>query len=385
MEEVKKLVELVRNHYGTNDFVPLHAPRFNGNEKRYVSDTLESTFVSSVGAYVGEFEDQVCTFTGAGAAVATVNGTAALHTALFLSGVKSGDIVITQALTFVATCNIIAHLGATPLFIDVCRESLSLCPIALEDYLSAHSEIRDGQCYHTCGARIASVMPMHTFGHPAKMDALKEVCERYHITLVEDAAESLGSFYKNQHTGTFADFSALSFNGNKVITTGGGGMVLCGTPELGQRAKHITTTAKVAHAYEFYHDELAFNYRMPNINAALGCAQMEQLPAYLKNKRRLAATYKAHFNNSELVFVDEPQDAHSNFWLNALLCPSRQYRDAFLEQSNSAGIMTRPVWQLMHTLPMFNGAPRGPLTNSEFLADHLVNIPSSVAPEKEVR
>lgn len=380
-----QLISFIREYYKTRDFIPLHAPAFEGNERKYVLDTLDSTFVSSVGHYVDEFEKQITNYTKAKYAIATVNGTAALHTALYLSGVKTGDLVITQALTFVATCNAIAYLGADPVFVDVNRETLGLCPLALLNYLEEYCEILEQVCYHKNGARVRAVVVMHTFGHPAKIIELKKVCECFYIELIEDAAESLGSLYKGQHTGTFATMSALSFNGNKVITTGGGGMILCNEEGVANRAKHITTTAKQPHPYEFYHDEIAFNYRIPNINAALGCAQLEQLTSYIENKRELAALYQSELTASEMTFIVEPEHARSNYWLNAVLCPSKAYRDEVLTKTNQAGVMTRPIWQLMHTLPMFKSALRGPLTNSLFLADRLVNIPSSVFNVKELK
>ncbi len=383
MTATNRLISFVRDYYQSNAFIPLHAPHFNGNEKRYVVDTLESTFVSSVGAYVDKFEQQVAEFTGAASAVATVNGTAALHTALYMAGVREGDFVITQPLTFVATCNVIAQLGAQPVFVDVERSTLGMSANKLESFLNEQCEQRDGQCYHHSGARIAAVVPMHTFGHPVRIDEIAQVCARFGITLVEDAAESLGSFYKNKHTGTFSDFAALSFNGNKIITTGGGGMVLCASEELAQKTKHITTTAKVPHPYEFYHDELAFNFRMPNLNAALGCGQIEQLSEYLAQKRGLAQAYQSELENTDLEFVSEPMDAQSNYWLNAVICRDKKHRDELLTQTNQAGVMTRPVWQLMHTLPMFQNAICGPLDVSIWLAERIVNLPSSVPVPKE--
>ena len=268
---IKSIVEFIRDVYKTDEFIPLHAPVFNGNEKQYVLDTLDSTFVSSVGKYVDDFERKIESFTGTARAVATVNGTAALSAALYLAGVKRGDLVITQALTFVATCNALYHLGAEPVFTDISPVSLGLCPVALEYWLNENAELTEKGCVHRKTHQvIRAVVPMHTFGHPAELDELVAVCKKWHIILVEDAAESLGSFYKGKHTGTLGEYGALSFNGNKIITTGGGGMVLCRSSEAGVRAKHVTTTAKVPHPYEFYHDEPGFNYRMPNLNAALG-------------------------------------------------------------------------------------------------------------------
>ncbi len=372
------LVEFVRDIYQTNDFIPLHAPTFDGNEQKYVLETIQSTFVSSVGKFVDEFEQKIEAYTGTAKAVATVNGTAALHAALYMAGVQHGDFVITQALTFVATCNALHHMGAEPIFVDVSPVSLGLCPKAMDEYLNLYAQVTDNGCIHKQTKRpIRAVVPMHTFGHPVELDELIAVCHKWNITLVEDAAESLGSFYKGKHTGTFGDFGAVSFNGNKIITTGGGGMVLCKTAELGARTKHVTTTAKAPHPYEFYHDEAGFNYRMPNLNAALGCAQMEVLETYLIQKRELANRYKEFFAESDFQFVVEPEYAQSNYWLNAVICPSVAARDVLLKQTNESGVMTRPIWQLMHRLPMFKDAPRGDLTQSEHIEAHLINLPST--------
>ncbi|MFS1863867.1 aminotransferase DegT [Vibrio tasmaniensis ZS-17] len=372
------IVEFVRDTYKTDDFIPLHAPTFNGNEKAYVTETIESTFVSSVGKFVDDFERKIEAYTGTAKAVATVNGTAALHAALYMADVQRGDLVITQALTFVATCNALYHMGAEPIFVDVSPVSLGLCPKAVEGFLSEHAEITEAGCIHKqTGKRIKAVVPMHTFGHPVELDELVAVCLKWNIVLVEDAAESLGSFYKGKHTGTIGDVSAVSFNGNKIITTGGGGMVLCKTEGLGARTKHVTTTAKVPHPYEFFHDEPGFNYRMPNLNAALGCAQMEVIEQYLKQKRQLAKCYGDLFIGTDFQFVTEPDYAQSNYWLNAIICPDKKSREEILAGTNSAGVMTRPIWQLMHRLPMFEKAMRGDLTYSEFIEAHLINLPST--------
>jgi aminotransferase in exopolysaccharide biosynthesis len=374
-----EFVKFVQETYQTKEFIPLHAPTFTGNEKEYVNNTIESTFVSSVGKYVDQFEQQIEAFTGTTKAIATVNGTAALNTALFMAGVKTGDLVITQALTFVATCNALYHMGAEPVFVDVSKISLGLCPIALGAYLEDNAFINnDGLSQHKVTQQIfRAVVPMHTFGHPVELDELINICGKWNIALVEDAAESLGSFYKGQHTGTFGDFSAISFNGNKVITTGGGGMVLCKSFEDGIHTKHVTTTAKVPHPYEFVHDEPGFNYRLPNLNAALGCAQMEVLPKFLQQKRDLALQYKDFFGSSEFVFFTEPDYAQSNYWLNAIICPNANTRETFIKKTNAKGVMTRPIWKLMHRLPMFQDTKRGALPNSEWLESCLVNIPSS--------
>lgn len=381
------LTQFVRDLYGTKDFIPLHAPSFTGNEKHYVLETLDSTFVSSVGKFVDEFEKKVEGYTGATKAVATVNGTAALHTALHMSGVERGDLVITQALTFVATCNALYHIGAEPIFVDVSPISVGLCPKAVDAFLSEHAELRElgrqsWSYLKKTGQRIRAVVPMHTFGHPVELDELVEVCKKWNLKLVEDAAESLGSFYKGKHTGTAGEFGALSFNGNKIITTGGGGMVLCQTDQDGNRTKHVTTTAKVSHPFEFYHDEPGFNYRMPNINAALGCGQMEVLLNSLIKKRKLAEQYQHFFEGSEVKkagykFVSEPEYAKSNYWLNAVICPDKAERDELLKITNQSGVMTRPVWQLMTRIPMFKKSLHGDLTQSEYFEETLINLPST--------
>ncbi|MBC3936360.1 LegC family aminotransferase [Undibacterium sp. CY7W] len=374
------LIRFVRDQYRTDEFIPLHAPVFAGQERNYVSDTIDSTFVSSVGAYVDRFERDMGAYTGSPRAVATVNGTAALHIALQLVGVKSGDLVITQPLTFVATCNAIAYCGAEPVFVDVDRHTLGLSPAALEVWLDDNAWIDDEGVCRTRDTNqvVRACLPMHTFGHPADLDGLLEVCSRWKLALVEDAAESLGSFYKGRHTGTLGVVGTLSFNGNKIITTGGGGMILAGET-LGIRAKHITTTAKQPHPYEYVHDEIGYNYRLPNLNAALGCAQLEQLEAFIANKRTLAARYADHFSGSDFQFVTEPADCRSNYWLNAVICDSREQRDTLLKATNEKGVMTRPIWALMNHLPIYAHCRKGDLTQAEWLEARVVNLPSSVS------
>lgn len=372
------ITEFIRDIYRSNDFIPLHAPVFNGNEKKYVSETIDSTFVSSVGQFVNKFENIVKEYTGAESAIATVNGTAALHTALYMADIQPGDLVITQALTFVATCNALYHMGVEPIFCDIDRNSLGLSPAAVDNYLNENADLDSEGCFHKqTGRRIKAIVPMHTFGHPVELDELMSICKKWNLILIEDAAESLGSFYKGKHTGTFGDYSALSFNGNKIITTGGGGIVLCKTKSAGDKVKHITTTAKVPHLYEFYHDEPGFNYRMPNLNAALGCAQMEVLSYLLKKKRILANQYKEFFSESDFKFISEPSYATSNYWLNAVFCPNKSEREYILRGTNDQGVMTRPVWQLMHRLPMFSEALRGDLVESEYVESVLINLPST--------
>lgn len=375
------LVDFVREQYRTNDFIPLHAPVFSGHERQYIVDTIESTFVSSVGAYVDRFEHDMAAYTGSARAVATVNGTAALHIALKLVGVEPGDLVITQPLTFVATCNAIAYCGAEPVFVDVDQDTLALSPHALENWLNEHASVgNDGVCRTLAdGKAIIACLPMHTFGHPADLDSLVDVCARWHLALVEDAAESLGSLYKGRHTGTIGRVGTLSFNGNKIITTGGGGMILS-DDTLGARAKHLTTTAKRSHPYEYVHDEVGYNYRLPNLNAALGCAQLEQLETFVAIKRKLASRYAAHFSGSDLRFVTEPDGCRSNYWLNAVVCDSREQRDALLRATNDAGVMTRPIWALMNRLPSYTHCRHGPLIQAQWLEARVVNLPSSVLP-----
>lgn len=375
------LIRFIREEYRSDAFIPLHAPVFAGREREYVDETLASTFVSSVGAFVDRFEADLQRYTGSPRAVATVNGTAALHIALQLAGVQPGELVITQPLTFVATCNAIAYCRAEPLFIDVDRHTLGLSPAAVDAWLGEHARLDDdGLCRARSDDRvIRACVPMHTFGHPAELDGLLEVCARWRLVLVEDAAESLGSFYKGRHTGTLGAVGTLSFNGNKIITTGGGGMLLT-NETLGARAKHLTTTAKQPHPYEYVHDEVGYNYRLPNLNAALGCAQLEQLEAFIATKRELAARYAAHLKGSALQFIAEPPGCRSNYWLNAVLCESPEARDALLAATNAAGVMTRPVWALMNHLPIYAHCRKGDLATAEWLAARVVNLPSSVLP-----
>ena len=375
---LNNIVKFIRDTYKTSEFIALHEPSFDGNELSYITEAIKSTYVSSVGKFVGEFEREIEIYTDSPRAISTVNGTAALHAALHVAGVKSGDVVITQALTFVATCNVIHHMGAESVFVDVSKKTMGLCPYALEIFLEENAVIREEETFlKSSNKKIKAVVPMHTYGHPVELDELVLICDKWNLVLVEDAAESLGSFYKGRHTGTFGKFGAISFNGNKIITTGGGGMVLCSSEDGGHRVKHITTTAKAPHPYEFYHDEAGFNYRMPNLNAALGYGQLEVLGNHLRKKRQLAEHYKQFFQGSDYGFFDEPAGAKSNFWLNTVLCTDLAARDEFIKGTNSLGIMTRPIWQLMHRLPMFQNAQRGSLENSEWFEARAVNIPSS--------
>ncbi|HEY8928045.1 MAG TPA: LegC family aminotransferase [Mucilaginibacter sp.] len=374
------IVQFIKTQFPGQDFIPLHAPLFIGNERKYVMDTLDSTFVSSVGAYVDRFEEMMCEITGAKYAIAIVNGTSALHMGLLLAGVERGDEVISQSLTFIATCNAISYIGASPLFLDVDRDSLGLSPKAISEYLQQNAEMRpDGFTYNKLtGKRIKACVPMHTFGLPCRIDEIAGICEEWNITLVEDAAESLGSYYKGIHTGRFGKIGTFSFNGNKTVTSGGGGALITDDEALATKAKHLTTQAKVAHPWAFVHDNVGYNYRMPNINAALACAQLEQLATFVQNKRELAAIYHQKFQQLNVQFCNELHDAQANYWLNAILLNDKTEREEFLSYMNSNGVMSRPVWELMHRLPMFENARRGDLINSEWIADRLVNIPSSV-------
>jgi len=410
----QKFIDFVRKQYNTQDFIPLHEPRFRGNEKKYLNECIDSTFVSSVGKFVDLFEQKVSEYTGSKYAVAAVNGTAALHIALLLAGVKENEEVITQPLTFIATANAITYAGAEPVFVDVDKDTLGLSPEALRKWLKKNVEMREVKTEvkdenkqkrpstsilnrnpqpfnKTSGKRIAAIVPMHTFGHPCRIDEIVEICNEYNIPVVEDAAESLGSYYspreihsatisqgKGKHTGTFGKLATLSFNGNKTITTGGGGMILTDDEALAKMAKHLTTQAKVSHKWEYVHDYIGYNYRLTNLAAALGVAQMEQLPGFIRAKRELAAKYRGGFKDTEIEFISEPENATSNYWLNAVILKNRKKRDKFLEYTNANGVMTRPVWELMNRLPMFKHCQVGDLSNAEWLADRVVNIPSSV-------
>lgn len=378
--EFKKITDFIRDWYGGGNFIPLSVPVFAGNEKKYLNECIDTTFVSSVGKFVDRFEEDIARFTGCKRAVVCVSGTNALHISLMLAGVERGDEVLTQALTFIATCNALSYIGAVPVFIDVDRDTMGLSPTAIRKWLEKNAEIKDNQCFNkNTHRRVKACVPMHTFGHPVHLDELVEVCKEYNIELVEDAAESIGSLYKGKHTGTFGKIGALSFNGNKTITTGGGGMMLFNDEELGAYAKHITTQAKIPHRWEFRHDNIGYNYRMPNINAALGCAQLENIDKYVESKRQTAAAYKEFFKNvPDVEFFSEPADCRSNYWLNAIILKDRDMQQEFLQFSNDNGVMTRPIWELMNRLPMFEKCENDGLENTIYFADRVVNIPSSV-------
>ncbi len=375
----QKIVDYIKDLYG-QDYVPLSVPQFIGNEKKYLNECIDTTFVSSVGKFVDRFEDDMAAYTGARRAVVCVSGTNALHMAMMLVGVERDDEVLTQALTFIATCNAISYIGAHPVFIDVDKQTMGLSPDAVKAWLAARAEVRDGQCYNKqTGRRIKACVPMHTFGHPVRIEELAAICSEWHLELVEDAAESIGSRYKGKHTGLFGKVGVLSFNGNKTITTGGGGMLLFNDEALGALAKHLTTQAKVPHRWEFRHDHIGYNYRMPNINAALGCAQLEHLDEYVADKRSTAAAYAEYFRQvDDIQFFAEPEDCFSNYWLNAVILKDHEAQQDFLQYTNDHGVMTRPIWELMSRLPMFEYCQHDELENTIFFADRVVNIPSSV-------
>ena len=395
----KNTIDFIKELYNSQEFVPLAVPKFIGNEKKYLNECIDTTFVSSVGQFVDRFEKDMAAYTGAKRAVVCVSGTNALHMSLMLVGVKRDDEVLTQALTFIATCNALSYIGAHPVFIDVDKSTMGLSPDAMKVWLKKNTEVRKNTrineldknhdfafqedeyaCYNkNTGRRIKACVPMHTFGHPVCIEEIAALCKEWHIELVEDAAESIGSKYKDKHTGTFGKIGAISFNGNKTITTGGGGMMLFNDEVLGAYAKHITTQAKIPHRWEFRHDHIGYNYRMPNINAALGCAQLENLDAYVADKRQTAAAYAEYFKNVDgIEFFTEPENSFSNYWLNVVILPDHDKQLEFLQETNDNGVMTRPIWELMSRLPMFEKCENDGLKNTIWFADRVVNVPSSV-------
>tara|TARA_B110000090_G_scaffold112612_1_gene125731 strand:+ start:1212 stop:2357 length:1146 start_codon:yes stop_codon:yes gene_type:complete len=375
------LISFIRRTFKESEaFIPLHEPRFFGNEKKYLLDAVDSTFVSSVGAYVDKFEDMMCKITGAKHAIALVNGTNALHLSLLLAGVEKDDEVLVQSLTFIATANAISYCNATPHFVDVDKETLGLSPSLLKGYLDEIAEMRDGRCFNKkTGKRISACVPMHTFGFPLYIDQLVDLCDEYNIPVVEDAAESLGSYYKEKHTGAFGLLGVFSFNGNKIVTAGGGGCIITDDESIAIKAKHLSTQAKIPHKWEYKHDEVGYNYRMPNLNAALACAQLEKLDLYVENKRELSDLYYEFLKGNKLLeLLRETKNTRANYWLNAIVLKDKKERDNFLTFTNENGIMTRPIWGLMNKLEMFKDCPHADLSNAEWLEDRVVNITSSV-------
>ncbi len=376
----EKIVDFIKSLYPAENPVPLHAPRFSGNERKYLIDCIDTTYVSYVGQYVSRFEDDIRQYTGAKYTVAVSSGTAALHIALLLVEVAPGDEVITQPLTFVATANAISYCGAQPVFVDVERSTLGLDPEKLSDFLLHNGILKsNGMCYNKItGRKIAACVPVHTFGHPARINQIIEICQRYQIPVVEDAAEAMGSLYRGQHAGTFGDIGIISFNGNKPVTTGGGGMIITNDETHALKAKHLTTTAKIPHPWEFVHDDVGYNYRMPNINAAVGCAQMEYFARVLENKRTTAKLYDQFFKSIDIPFITEPANAKSNYWLSAICMKDSEERDALLIYCNANGVMTRPVWRMINKLEMYKGFQVSSLDVAEWFEERIINLPSSL-------
>ena len=375
----KNVINFIQETFQTTNYIPLHEPQFVGNEKKYLNECIDSTFVSSVGKFVDELEDKIAKYTGLKYAVATSNGTSALHISLILGGVEQEDEVITQSLNFVASCNAISYCNAKPIFVDVDKDTMGLSPSALRSFLENNTTVKNKQCINNKTNKVIKVcVVMHSYGHPCRIDKIKKICDEYHVFLIEDAAESLGSTYKDKHTGTFGHLGTLSFNGNKIITAGGGGCIVTNNKVLAKKAKHLTTTAKVPHKWYFNHDMVGYNYRMPNINAALLIAQLEKLDDFIINKRNLANKYEAYFKSTDYNFFKEPKDCKSNYWLNSIILNEKLQRDQFLKETNANGVMTRPIWNLMNKLPMFKDAQCDNLKNSEWLSERVVNIPSSV-------
>ncbi len=373
------VINFIKSTYNTNKFIPLHEPRFLGNEKKYVNQCIDSTFVSSVGKFVDSFENKIAKYTGSNYAIATSNGTSALHISLLVANVNQSDEVLTQPLTFVATCNAIRYCGAKPVFIDVDKDTMGLSPSSLKIFLKKHTKIIKRQCINKKTRRvIKACIPMHTYGHPCRIDEIKKICKENFIFLIEDAAESIGSIYKGKHTGTFGQLGTISFNGNKIITSGGGGCIITNNKLLAKKAKHLTTTAKIPHRWDFNHNMVGYNYRMPNLNAALLVAQLENLNNFIKNKRNLANRYNNFFKRTDFIFFREPKDSKSNYWLNVILLKNKKKRDEFLDITNKNGVMTRPTWKLMNELVMFKDCQVTDLKNAKYLEKRIVNIPSSV-------
>ncbi len=373
------VINFIKSIYNKNKFIPLHEPRFLGNEKKYLNECIDSTFVSSTGKFVDSFEKKIAKYTGAKYSIATSNGTSALHISLILAEVDKDCEVITQPLTFIATCNAISYCNAKPIFIDVDKDTMGLSPTALRTFLERNAIIKNKQCINKKTNKIIKAcVPMHTYGHSCKIDEIKKICDEYYIFLIEDAAESVGTLYKDRHTGTFGKLGAISFNGNKIITAGGGGCIITNNKTFAKKAKHLTTTSKVPHKWDFNHDMIGYNYRMPNLNAALLVAQLEKLDDFIANKRKLANKYEKFFKNYDYMFFKEPKNTKSNYWLNSIILKNKKQRDKFLKDTNSNGVMTRPIWILMNNLSMFKNSQCGDLQNSEWLYKRVVNIPSSV-------
>lgn len=380
MSNYNKVIQKIRNlFHEPTEFIPLHIPHFSGNEKKYINECIDSTFVSSVGKFVDQFELAIAEYTGAKRCVVCVNGTNAIHLALIASGVDSGDEVLTQPLTFIATVNAISYTQATPVFVDVDKDTMGMSPTSLRKFLEEETIIKDGICYNkTTGCKVSACLPMHTFGHAARIDEIKTLCDEFHIVLIEDAAEAIGSVYRGKHLGTYGLLGTFSFNGNKTMTTGGGGAVITDDEELADKIKHLSTQAKIPHKWKYQHDEVGYNYRMPNINAALGLAQIENLNYILQRKRVLAEAYIDFFTSIRIDVFKEREEENSNYWLNAVILKDKDSQQIFLNELNEAGIMCRPIWELMTDMIMYKDCQKTDLNNSIWLSERVVNIPSSV-------
>lgn len=379
MSDFSKITDFIKSLYPEMKPVLLHCPQFLGNEKKYLNECIDTKFVSYVSHFVTDFEEHIKKLTGAKYAVAMVNGTEALHMALVSAGIKAGEEIVSQPLTFAATSAVIVHIGAIPVYVDVDRDTMGMSPASLKSFLENNTIQKDGKCVNKNSGRVISAcLPMHTFGHPCRIDEIKTICNEHNILLIEDAAESIGSFYKNKHTGTFGKVGILSFNGNKTLTTGGGGMLITDDEEIATRAKYLSTTAKEPAKWGYFHKEAGWNLRLPGINAAIGAAQMEYFDKIISNKRETASIYKKFFSELNIPFVTEPENSKANYWLNAILLKDREEREEFLEYTNSNGVQTRPIWTLMYKMPPYANCEKTEMSNSEWLEDHLVNIPSSV-------
>lgn len=375
---LNNLIDFIRDYYDGKKSIHLHEPVFTNKNIILINSAIESTFVSSIGQYVNQFELELARYTGSYSAITTVNGTSALHASLHLAGVSNNDLVITQSLTFIATANAISYCGAKPIFIDIDKDTMGMSPKSLEEWLEENAFLEGKTCKHKDTLKtIKACVPMHTYGHPVKIDKILDICKKWKIVLIEDAAESLGSLYKDRHTGTFGELAALSFNGNKIITTGGGGAILS-SKKYAAKAKHITTTSKIPDKLKFNHDEIGFNYRLPNLNAAMGCAQISSLESILRLKRKLAYRYMDVLKDTNLSFVKEPKNSKSNYWLNTVLAENISHRDSILKITNEVNIFTRPAWGLMHKQKMYKSCIKGNLENTLYLSERIINIPSGI-------
>jgi perosamine synthetase len=375
---LNRLINLIKDIYKEKN-IQLHRPILNKNDQKFLVDCVKSNYVSSVGMYVNDFEKKISDITGAKYTIATVNGTSALHIAMITCGIERNNEVLTQSVTFVGTCNAISYIKAHPIFIDVDKDTMSMSPLSLKKFLNENAKKIKNLTYNKkTGRVIRACLPVHTFGFPARIREIKKICKEWNIKLIEDAAESLGSYIGKKHTGTYGDISAISFNGNKIITTGGGGMVLTNNRNYAERARHLSTTARIKQGYEYIHDEIGYNYRLPNINAALGCSQVSMLDEFLEAKLLIHEIYARFMELNNISFLSERKGTKSNNWLFAMIASNEDEKKMVLDTTNKKSIMTRPLWKLMHKLPMYKNAIKAQLPNSIWLEDRVINLPSSV-------